>query len=57
MKPLSKLKKNVSCTGKVVVEKVNNEYIYKIKLKLVNKVGENSKKIIILFKIKNLLIA
>lgn len=28
MKPLSKLKKNVSCTGKVVVEKVNNEYIY-----------------------------
>ena len=28
MKPLSKLKKNVSCTGKVVVEKVNNEYVY-----------------------------
>lgn len=28
MKPLSKLKKNVLCTGKVVVEKVNNEYIY-----------------------------
>ncbi len=28
MKPLSKLKKNVSCTGKVVVEKINNEYIY-----------------------------
>ena len=28
MKPLSKLKKNVSCTGKVVVQKVNNKYIY-----------------------------
>ena len=28
MKPLAKLKKNVSCTGKVVVQKINNEYIY-----------------------------
>lgn len=28
MKPLSKLKKNASCTGKVVVEKINNKYIY-----------------------------
>lgn len=28
MKPLSKLKKNVSCTGKVVVEKINNKYVY-----------------------------
>lgn len=28
MKPLSKLKKNVSCTGKVIVQKINNEYIY-----------------------------
>ena len=28
MKPLAKLNKKVSCTGKVVVEKVNGEFIY-----------------------------
>lgn len=28
MKPLAKLKKNASCTGKVVVQKINDEFIY-----------------------------
>lgn len=28
MKPLNKMRKNVQCTGKVVVQKINNEYIY-----------------------------
>lgn len=28
MKPLSKLRKNDTCSGKVVVQKVNNDYVY-----------------------------
>lgn len=28
MKPLSKLKKNAVCTGKVVVQKINNDFVY-----------------------------